>query len=288
MVRLYEFIIARCLSLTSCCRHNEHTGAIFHNLPKPLLVPPIMLEPDFPPWKEALKSCMLLYRALQDHSTELCLDFNQYYRFFGDCKAIHRSGVELFIECKSSHCRSFGSGASLRMDHLQTERGSLQDLFSWKAQWDFLFTVPRIEDAAPAFLIPRDRIPREWWTAEFELDHWLQWPEERSLELAKYVVDIRRPRLLASQAESILLDEQATPRKTSVRIPMKPWAPIAAHHDETGPDGSHADTLAPEYTWSSEGYVRGLGSFKHERTELRGNTSQSWSGEILMELSRIE
>ena len=105
---------------------------------------------------------MLLHEAFRDHGAEFRFDFNQFYRFFGDCKVIHTSGVELFIECKVAHCRV---NASLYMDHLQCERGEKRDIFSWKAQWDFLFTLVGLQKKAGnlhGFLIPRDVIPHEW------------------------------------------------------------------------------------------------------------------------------
>ena len=175
------------------------------------------------------------------------------------------------------------------MDHYQCERGETRDIFSWKAQWDFLFTVVTLNETARtsrAFLISRDAIPHEWWTAEYEEQKWLEWPRERALELARYNINIWRPRQLVSKAESILLDQKKISLKASVRIPMKRWAPVAALHDEPWQHNPHINPPGPEYTWSSEGYLRGFGSCKHK--ELRGDTSQSWSAEVLMELSQAE
>lgn len=103
---------------------------------------------------------------------------------FGDCKLINvNNDKELFIECKSNHCQ-FENDAEGRphvLRHLQTRLGfSGLQIFTWKCQWDYLYTVARSSGTSHprnmAAFIPRDRIPQSWWNAPLEDDQAIETP----------------------------------------------------------------------------------------------------------------
>ncbi|KAI4239791.1 MAG: hypothetical protein LQ349_000099 [Xanthoria aureola] len=205
----------------------------------------------------------------------------------GDLKFIERvTGLEFIVELKDGMCKfplQGGNGAKV-LGHSQTQGSNDKTIFNWTRQWDFLFTTV---DSAVAFLIPRDRIPKDWWNSQHRV-------VETSDDFGEYRIDTRSPRRTVHDIERVLDLAKETTNSMAARekIPFGscPWKTMEQPDDEElpGDDGTAddgADLLLPE-RWSTIAYTKGFGSYQQSH-DMRGNTYAFWQSELLWEKCRI-
>ena len=138
-----------------------------------------MLEPTFPPWRTAMAISMRLHKAFADFSSRFGFENLDIYVLFGDFAFVHKpTGVEVIVEAKGKHCYYDLEGEATYMHHHQYVKGfDGRMIFSWRVQWDFLFTEHISEDKA--LFLPRDLIPKDWWNASSGSGKMLKWPTEK-------------------------------------------------------------------------------------------------------------
>lgn len=163
-------------------------------------------------------------------------------------------------------------------------------IFSWKAQWDFLYTQNLAHEApTAALLLPRSLIPDAWWNADAAINDLLEWPQETVHVARDYVVDLTSGRQLVADFERVLgLTQRRTgSMKALTQVPLSSSTdPLV--EDLAGTTAVEESTFEGDvlraHRWTSERYRRGFGSSVHE--DLRGKTYEFWQAECLTELCR--
>ncbi|KAI4238425.1 MAG: hypothetical protein LQ349_001105 [Xanthoria aureola] len=245
-----------------------------------------ILESASPQKINALKQVEVMYEAFRDCSERFRVELVGLRPLLGDLKLIERAtGLELIVELKDGMCelpRQGENGAKV-LRHSQTQLSN-NTVFNWTRQWDFLFTTV---DSAVAFLIPRDRIPKDWWNSQHRV-------VETSDDFGEYRIDTRSPRRTVHDIERVLDLAKETTNSMAARekIPFGscPWKTMEQPDDEElpGDDGTAddgADLLLPE-RWSTIAYTKGFGSYQQSH-DMRGNTYAFWQSELLWEKCRI-
>ncbi|KAL9035157.1 MAG: hypothetical protein Q9180_005010 [Flavoplaca navasiana] len=283
---------------------NEHTGVIYQ-VPAPRASPFRILEPRSKAWKTALEAIKVVHRAFGAYSDRFKVQFVEILPITADFKFFQEStGLKIFVEAKKSHCKfNLDVGAASFMSHAQWDSKMERLVFSWKAQWDFLYTLDIHE--RQALFIPRDFIPQTFWNARpCTADEWLDWPIDDLDMLRECVVRVTNDRQLAIDMERILdMTERRTrsmkaqnpiPIKSSVAEMTAQMREVEADELEENDEPTlptrqaiNLDDLDIEDTPTSfdhRDYQRGFGSHLHE--EGRGLTYENWAKEALIELCR--
>lgn len=125
----------------------------------------------------------------------------------GDFKFVEKStGVEMIVETKGGHCIfNLDQEEGGFMNHVQYPygvRGRL--IFSWKAQWDYIYTTNALCNKDEALFIPRDVIPPTWWNARPPHDQRLTWPSDHLDVLRQFIVHLTPCSQLVADIEGIL------------------------------------------------------------------------------------
>jgi len=267
------------------------------------LVDATALLPEWPEWKGALKMLKSLYKSFEQESSRFKVQLTNIYPMVGDCKIIDKiTQEEVFIELKSHHCRIVNRPdpiiEHLQYNHFHRTPGKRRSIFCWKAQWDFIYTLPNFaaRNEKRALLIPRDEIPPFWWNRSMGQDEWLVWPSNNSTAIEKYAVALDTTDGGVADMERILLASTMKARSMKAQIPI-PVAPLPQGEElETSLSDAESDIEANLDDAESEmaisvrknhwfsSYRRGFGSSLH--TLPRKGTCQSWPAEALMELCR--
>lgn len=216
----------------------------------------------------------------------------------GDLKFVDvTNGAEYFVETKKNHWNIIEdekTGSSI-WRHSQAAMGFHErPIFTWKAQWDFLYTTQKFQRKPQdwrAFLIPRDEIPIHWWNTPLQRNGptWLDWPSKGVHSLDDYAVDLTADDLLVRDITKIL-ETRRKARNPINMAQLHDWSSseistslsdIDTHPEYTGND---VDDEPREVAWSSSDYRRGFGSFDHP--QLRGSTYDVWTAAVVMEICR--
>lgn len=173
------------------------------------------------------------------------------------------------------------------MQHTQDRMGHRPGLiFSWKAQWDYLYTdVETNSRVKEALFIPRDAVPEAWWNSPGQ-DGKLDWASHTDCDIEDFVVSTADDSRLCRDIENILSRYDPGLWKAAHRIPVETIADVV--DDDTvaeiiEPDGPPPNE--PRVEFSTRGFRRGFGSSLHR--QIRGNTYQVWAAEALQELCRM-
>ncbi|KAL8991011.1 MAG: hypothetical protein Q9177_000468 [Variospora cf. flavescens] len=269
---------------------NIHTG-VHYDVKPPEVYTSTVLEPSMASWKTGLRAVKEVYDAFQTQPSDCTLHFVEILPITGDFKLVHEgTGLELIVEAKKCHCDfDLGQGPDSSMTHSQWAVGMSQRhcIFSWKAQWDFLYNTSR--SGREALFIPRDEIPQSWWNYQGAE---LSWPQEDIDALDQYVVQLEPATQLLEGIERILqtrernhplkaqrsiaiepihvdaLAERTTPKRETLEEPVT----FSDGVDPDGPD-SPDGLVAPTHGWHLQDYRRGFGSYRH--TEGRGDSYEA-------------
>ena len=225
-----------------------------------------------------------LFGAFKQHSTKFRVELLALAPLLGDCKLVSiPTGKEIIVECKTGHCelkREDGHGSWCLL-HQGYASGSAKLIFSWRSQWDYLYT--KLARSQDALFVPRDRIPKRWWNYPPSKGGWLQWPATEGW--AWYKIDGRTNESLVTGMERIL---ERHPWKATEPIPLAPLSPESmteidsrAHPDQ---HGGVTERLSTGRRYEN-GFDKGLGSHHHEM--LRAESYSVWAAEALMELCRL-
>ena len=284
------------------CEHrrvNHFTGAIY-DVPRPQSHGFTILEPKFEPWRKALDMISKIHQAFANFSNDFRVELLTIFPLFGDFKITQIStGIEIIVEIKADHCVYAPNKEIPHMRHSQLSMGfTNRHIFTWKTQWDFLYTTTT-KNRQQALFLPRDLIPPTWWNATPDNSGGtLEWPSTDVDILKDYTVDLASDYQLVTDIERVLC---STKRQ---RTSMKPQrsVPSAVRHVEPptevcveGPNhgnlvGRAEDIVSrsglnPRWRrWSSSQYQRGFGSNLHE--QCRGKSYELWAAEALTELFR--
>ncbi len=297
-------------------RANHYTGVSFVGVPPPEQFTSSVLEPGLLNWQKAMAEVQELHAAFKDFSLAFQIEVIVFAPLFGDLKIVEiATQEEIFVEAKKGHyriCRDeTGSAAMLHKSYnIDMDRR----IFTWKAQWDYLWThspshVPfdgRVgTSAADAYFIPRDAIPEHWWTHAPSLatDHMLKWSSKEPYTFSEYAVRFDTPDHLVRDIETILQrsKRQTNSMKPCRQIPLCPLHTVDIYEvdshpetrliaDEDSIDGRESleanseDESHPLEKWSTSTFDRGYGSAAHP--ELRGLTYEVWAAESLIKLCR--
>lgn len=199
----------------------------------------------------------------------------------GDLKIIETSTEqEVFLELKDNFfeiVEDEKSGLAV-LRHKQTNQG-LRKIFSWKSQWDYLLTANWTKRIA--YILPRDKIPADWWNASVSKEHELKMLEG----FEECFVDLRRDDQMVRDIEKVLNTTRTRTgsmrAQNAISIDHSTHEPFDEIEDDLGSDGFD---LVSRQRWSTSGFRRGFGSAKH--SELRGETYAVWVSEVLIELCR--
>ena len=285
----------------ACHRINEHTG-VTYSTPPLKTFGPVVLEPDFPPWRKAMTAVRGLHAAFEHSSHKYRVETLNVGPLFADFKFVHKvSNVEVMVEIKSQHCWFELKEEDAYMRHAQHAVGLGRNIFSWRVQWDFLYTLPK--QGRWALFLPRDLIPDDWWNRAPSPGTELEWPAQDVHVLKHYTVDLSSAFSTVTDFERILDRAQ---RQGSMRAVLPaPAAPVQLRLRNSAFAHTEIDDVPNEKTevaedeparaqdgeatyrmrqWSSRLYQRGFGSCDHE--ELRGDTYEVWAAEALTELCR--
>ena len=225
-----------------------------------------------------------LFGAFKQHSTKFRVELLALAPLLGDCKLISiPTDEEIIVECKTAHCklRHEDAQGSWCLLHQPYALGSSRLIFSWRSQWDYLYT--KLAGSHEGLFIPRDRIPKGWWNCPGSKGEWLQWPATEGW--ARYKIDRRTKESLVAGMERIL---ERNPWKATEPIPLAPISPEAmtgidsrAHPDQHGGVAERLSTGR----WYKNGFDRGFGSHHHK--VLRADSYSLWAAEALIELCRF-
>ena len=161
-----------------------------------------------------------LFKAFDDHSKRFWIDLIGVRPYLGDCKIMDRNDPhlshlhdEIFVELKARHCQ-LRSGVLCHAIGIEE-----RPIFCWTAQWDYILTIS--DDASRAFMIPRDRIPQDWWdttkTAAAQTPK--AFPLKMTECLEEYAVRFNKDATLVKNIEAII---DSTIRKTGSRKAQEP------------------------------------------------------------------
>ena len=254
-------------------------------VPRPKSYPISALEPDFPAHRHSLNKIKALWNAFHKLSKNYHIDFCDIRPVLGDFKIIHRfTGEESHVEEKTDHCRLVRgeeTGGFL-LQHSQKSCGSSdRAVFTWKAQWDFLYaSVISSSGPSQALFVPRDKIPKSWWNHPLSNeDVWLTWSTAHTHPVEEYLINTTSDRRLVYGMERIL---NQNPKKAQEPIKMAFMEPAALLETNTRPNDNQP-AFAGEH-WNSSTYRRGHGSAAHPG--LKGESYHLWASEVLLELCR--
>ncbi|KAL8958248.1 MAG: hypothetical protein Q9193_004655 [Seirophora villosa] len=242
---------------------NDHTGVVFHDVPRPDVFPANVLEPTYGPWIGAAGQVRDIAFAFWEHSRcpRRWVEFVDVFPINGDFKILSASSSEeIFVECKTSHCgvtRHPVTGDLQEMHHAQHALGMGYAIFNWKAPWDFIYTQAAAE--LEAFFIPRDLIPPSWWDRPGDhrrsqlgyprnSNRKLIWPPEDLPILEELRVDKSSDRRTVESIERILATTERragsakTRRKLDTRITLDEL-PTEAGVDDENFDGEDVDVV---------------------------------------------
>lgn len=279
-------------------RFNEYTGVSMTGL-TPLRYQSIeTLEPGFRPWRDALTIVKRFFKAFRACSGEYRVELVGVAPLLGDMKLVHlETEMEIIIECKDKHCEIIPSDAHSIIHHAQSCLGFTgKGIFTWKAQWDWIFTTIGAERA---LFLPRDNIPLEWWNAPMDgtsTHPKLQWRLHQD-RLREYTIDLTSDDQLVSDIERALdayaVKGHSVKAQKPIPIGLISEDPEDPEDGDTegftsvgglaaGDKGGPAALSAKD--WSTSHYRRGFGSTAHP--ELRGPTYEAWASEALLEICR--
>ena len=263
-------------------RANRHTGVTFVDVPRPESFDLSVLQPDSSSFRKALDEIIALCRAFDKYSSTFAVRFFDIRPIFGDFKIAHLgTGTESFVEAKTLHCRirKIRETGGFLLQHLQTSMSSsTRAIFTWRAQWDFLYS--HVDGRDQALFVPRDKIPKNWWNVPLSDEAvWLDWPADHPESFHRYLVDRTPDARLVRDIEQSLDVNSA---KAQEPIPMAYITSASLTETDTPPDIT-ASFFREEY-WNSSTYQRGYGSAAH--TELKGDTYHVWASEVLLEMCR--
>lgn len=199
--------ISALITLANEIRVNPHTGVHYDESPSSLnlgVSDPSVLEPTFAPWQKAIKQIEFLRKGFIEMESFYRVELILNAPLFGDCKLVNvGNDQEQFIECKSGSCQFEydAEGRPCVLRHYQSRLGfSDVQIFTWKCQWDFLYTVAESSGISRprhiAAFIPRDEIPQSWWNAPLEDDqaietsHYsLSWTVDEDRSFRDFVIE---------------------------------------------------------------------------------------------------
>ena len=224
------------------------------------------------------------FGAFKQHSTKFRVELLALAPLLGDCKLVSiPTGDEIIVECKTGHCRlGRTNGPKVRrLLHAGYQMASQKLIFTWRSQWDYLYT--KLSRSHEALFIPRDRIPKGWWNYPNPKREWLQWPATEGW--VRYKIDGHTNESLVTGMEEIL---ESNPWKATEPISLAHLSPESmieidsrAHPDRHGGVDENRSTGR----WYKDGFNRGLGSHHHK--VLRGESYSVWAAEALLELCRL-
>ncbi|KAL8799106.1 MAG: hypothetical protein Q9182_006139 [Xanthomendoza sp. 2 TL-2023] len=295
---------------------NEHTGASY-TVPRPVVYNPSVLEPSQPTKTTVHTQLVHFHRAFQNCSTTFRVEFVDVLPLLADFKLVDlRDGTQIFVEAKLGQCafvlgNKKSSNYMYHMQYTQTTANEGRLVFTWKVQWDFLYT----EFGHQALFIPRDMIPSTFWQERTNAKVW--WPEDTLDSLRSFVVNQSSASQMVADMERILstLKSRKFTVKALEEIPVTPYYDEPLNEllfDSSEPEVPSLSDLLPRHVmspggvlpqqndifpladvvpsgrfghgWNSKHYRRGFGSPHHP--QLRGSTYESWASEALMELCR--
>ena len=266
-------------------RENPYTGACFTDLSPLRRHDGSVLTPiDHRGHSTGLANVKALFGAFKQHSPKFRVELLALAPLLGDCKLVSLpTGDEIIIECKTGHCRLGQTDVPgvWRLLHAGCASASARLIFTWRSQWDYLYT--KLAESHDALFIPRDRIPKGWWNYPASKGEWLQWPATE--EWTRYKINGRTNKSLITGMERIL---ESNPWKATEPIPLAHLSPEAMTEiDSRGHPDQHGDVAEHLSTgrWYKNGFDRGLGSYHHK--VLRGESYSVWAAEALMELCRL-
>ncbi len=210
------------------------------------------------------------FEAFRTHSIRFRVDVIGVRPYLGDMKIVEKStGQEVMVELKEGYVQ-VGRQAVLR--HVADDFRQ-RPIFSWKAHWDYILTTDEIEGIA--YMLPRDKIPANWWNASRPPHGVL----EMSVGFEEYSIDHRGDGQIVRDIEKIL---NMTQSKTGSMRAQK-VIPVS-HSNEPLDQVERGLGVCSDQRWSTSGYRRGFGSADHG--ELRGETYAVWASEVLIESCR--
>ena len=208
--------------------------------------------------------------------------------YLGDGKILHvKFGEESHFEAKNCNCvitRDKVSG----MYQIQHQDGRKQEstkaapylyVFTWRAQWDYLYSRSRY-GVNKALFVPRDKIPKSWWTAPKVKDSWVEWPRDELKAAQKYIINTDTALGQVKAMEKIL---RRNPSKAQDPLEMNPM-PASALLGEGETDVEDDSTYLNHEVWETNEYKKGHGSAAHGT--LKEDTYAQWASEILIEICR--
>ena len=205
------------------CRVNRFTGVTFVGVPRPSSFNISVLEPDFPAFRTALDEIVALFKAFRRHSQSFRVQFCDIQLMLGDFKITHLlTREDSHVEAKSSHCRLIFDEETQTplLQHSQTALSSSdRAVFTWRAQWDYLYThITSTSGSQQALFVPRDKIPKYWWNVPLaDGSVWLDWPADHPHSFDSFLVDEATDVRLVHDMERILM---MNPTKAQVPIQM--------------------------------------------------------------------
>ncbi|KAL8636811.1 MAG: hypothetical protein Q9226_009206, partial [Calogaya cf. arnoldii] len=197
---------------------NQHTGVPFKT-PALTRFSPSKLGPSQKTKQSAQAVVEKIHAAFQEYSTAYRVEFTDLFPFLGDFKIVDLlHGTETFVEAKLNACKwrlkEAGSSNYMGHNHLTfNEDGEERFVFSWKAQWDYLYTVWE----GKALFIPRDLFPSTFWLDRTSAR--LYWPADGLDSLYDCALDLGSASTMVEKIERIL----HTSGKAQKQIPILPY-----------------------------------------------------------------
>ncbi len=271
---------------------NEHTGALY-NVGTPKVHAIDALESRQEATRAATDQIEVIYNAFKTRGASFHVHLVDIKPITGDFKLVEKStGTEIMVEVKRQHCNfQLEPGQINFMEHHQFCCGvDERYAFSWKAQWDFIYTTD--PSMTKALFIPRDAIPLTWWNRPAAK---VIWPQTDIESLRQYQVHLEPSSRLLNDIEKILHTRRQThslkaqnPIKTDM-ILLEPLAERTVLDDNTFSEPEMNYNLqAPASTaargWPTAGYRRGFGSSMHMTG--RDKSYEAWAADALTEVCR--
>lgn len=254
-------------------------------VPRPKSYHESALGPDNPVYRKGLNEIKNMFNAFHKYSETFSINFCDIRPMLGDFKITNRwSGESSHVESKTEHCRLIRDEQKgiLSLQHLHGwDPTSYRGVFTWKAQWDYLYSHIRSDSTLnQALFVPRDSIPKSWWNYPRSNEpDWLDWPADYGHRFEEYLVNTTPNRRLVEEMETIL-----TRNLKKAQDPISMVSMGSAALMETGNQLGIDQSFFAEEPWDSSEYRRGHGSAAHP--ELKGETYHMWASEVLLELCR--
>ena len=230
-----------------------------------------------------------MYHAFERYSRHYIVEFNECQSLFEDFKLLNEEKeIETFIEVKDRHCRLQlnSNDESLSLCHQRYRLGEkFYLMFSWKSQWNYLFTVLdkrySYEERSIVMLF-RDEISLNWWNAyENNEETKFVWHESKLDYFANHLIETADMKVMIKIMKRIIRKYEPMTQNLILVVPRSEMIEI----EDDMMTESNVDIIDVQFDQSSERHLSAT-KRKNQANYFKDRTYQIIAFEVLLRLCR--